>query len=102
MHRDYLEMYTTTVPQAVIQHIDKSRNCEDIAMQFVVSNVTDKPSVWVDGRYTDSGALDGISTTGIVQHRKVWAENVWLISVNQYMTTIMECYWFWEDVTVPA
>jgi hypothetical protein len=47
------------------------RNCEDIAMQFAVSNATNLPPVWVQGRYTDAGGLDGISTTGIMHHRKV-------------------------------
>lgn len=71
MHRDFLELYTRRSPPAVIQHIDANRNCEDIAMQFAVSNATGLPPVWVQGRYTDAGGLDGISTTGIMHHRKV-------------------------------
>ena len=40
-------------------------------MQFAVSNATGLPPVWVQGRYTDAGGPDGISTTGIMHHRKV-------------------------------
>eukprot|EP00242_Pyramimonas_sp_CCMP2087_P015660 CAMPEP_0198203936 /NCGR_PEP_ID=MMETSP1445-20131203/7267_1 /TAXON_ID=36898 /ORGANISM="Pyramimonas sp., Strain CCMP2087" /LENGTH=360 /DNA_ID=CAMNT_0043875543 /DNA_START=178 /DNA_END=1257 /DNA_ORIENTATION=+ len=71
MHRDYLALYSETVPREAIDFIDKGRNCEDIAMQFAVANHTGRPPLWVVGRYTDAGAFDGISTTGsgILGHR---------------------------------
>lgn len=50
-------------------------------MQFAVSNATDLPPVWVQGRYTDAGGLDGISTTGIMHHRKVRRPPVSAVSV---------------------
>jgi glucuronyl/N-acetylglucosaminyl transferase EXT2 len=46
-------------------HVHKNKNCEDIAMQFMVSNLTGLPPIWVQGSYSDSGVLDfkgGIST----------------------------------------
>jgi hypothetical protein len=48
-------------------------------MQFAVSNATDLPPVWVQGRYTDAGGLDGISTTGIMHHRKVRRPALWFV-----------------------
>jgi hypothetical protein len=37
MHRDYLAEYDKYVPQEMLAHIDKMRNCEDIAMAQVVA-----------------------------------------------------------------
>lgn len=42
LHRDYLAAYDKTVPPAMIAHIDKQKNCEDIAMAFVVAKVVRK------------------------------------------------------------
>ncbi len=37
LHRDYLYAYDKVVPGAMLQHIDSVRNCEDIAMAYVVA-----------------------------------------------------------------
>jgi len=71
MHERFLEAYTHHAPHEIIDFVDRKRNCEDIAMQFVVGNATGAPPVWVLGRYSDSGGLDGISTTGVLHHRNV-------------------------------
>lgn len=44
------------------EYVDENRNCEDIAMQFLASNLTGKPPVFVRGRVTDLGVFKGIST----------------------------------------
>jgi hypothetical protein len=63
LHHDYLEMYTTTMPPEVRALVDQERNCEDIAMQFLISNSTGLPPIYVKGHLKDLGALNGISTS---------------------------------------
>lgn len=40
MHRDWLAVYTERLPQGIKDHVEQNRNCEDIAMQFLVAGVT--------------------------------------------------------------
>ena len=43
LHRDYLQLYTAGMPPGVHAYVDLHRNCEDIAMAFVVANLTRAP-----------------------------------------------------------
>lgn len=61
-HHDYLRLYTETMPQPIRDLVDRERNCEDIAMQFLISNVTSLPPIYVKGHLSDLGAFGGIST----------------------------------------
>jgi len=64
-HHKYFYQYTHELSREVWNHVHENRNCEDIAMQFMVSNATGLPPIWVQGSYSDSGVLDfkgGIST----------------------------------------
>ncbi len=62
LHRDFLPLYFRALSPATLRYIDQHRNCEDIAMQFVVSNHTrGTPPVWVQARFTDHGQTSGIS-----------------------------------------
>lgn len=63
LHHDYFQLYTETMPAGVHAFIDTGRNCEDIAMQYLVSNVTSLPPVYVKGHLSDLGVLGGISTS---------------------------------------
>ena len=36
LHRDWLTTYTTSMPRAVLSYVESHRNCEDIAMAFLV------------------------------------------------------------------
>ena len=47
LHHQYFHAYTYQLPPEVHTFIDESRNCEDIAMQFLVSNMTGMPPVFV-------------------------------------------------------
>lgn len=38
MNKDYLYIYDRDVPNSFIKYIDTHRNCEDIAMAYVVAN----------------------------------------------------------------
>jgi hypothetical protein len=40
MHARYLEAYSKAMPAHIRRMVTEQRNCEDIAMQFVVSNIT--------------------------------------------------------------
>lgn len=63
LHHDYLDMYTNIMPQSIRNLVDKDRNCEDIAMQFLIANHTQLPPIYVKGHVEDLGALNGISTS---------------------------------------
>ncbi|KAJ8601940.1 hypothetical protein CTAYLR_004458 [Chrysophaeum taylorii] len=57
-HRDYLAIYADRadpVLREVRAHVDAHRNCEDIAMSFVVANRTRAPPIWVRLHYDDYG-----------------------------------------------
>ena len=47
LHRDYLQHYTEAMPAGIHAHVDAHRNCEDIAMAFLVANVTGTPPEYV-------------------------------------------------------
>jgi hypothetical protein len=55
MHHDFFTLYTNEMPQAVRDLVDKRRNCEDIAMQFLIANVTQLPPIYVKGHLGDHG-----------------------------------------------
>ena len=38
-----------SVMQVVHDYVDEHRNCEDLAMSFVVANITRRPPIWVRG-----------------------------------------------------
>jgi len=70
LHHDFFAQYWTqdAEHQAVRDFVDKRRNCEDIAMQFLIANVTRLPPIYVHGHLGDLGALGGISTNQDVIH----------------------------------
>lgn len=63
LHHDYFNMYTNVMPQSVRNLVDRSRNCEDIAMQFLISNHTGLPPIYVKAHIQDLGVFSGISTS---------------------------------------
>lgn len=50
VHKYYLYVYTFGLPQAIREKVDEFMNCEDIAMNFLVANVTNKPPIKVAPR----------------------------------------------------
>ena len=62
LHHDFLNFYTNIMPESIREYVDKQKNCEDIAMQFLVANITRLPPIFIKGHLTDLGALNGIST----------------------------------------
>lgn len=47
VHKYYLYMYWNWMPQAIRDMVDEYMNCEDLAMNFLVSHVTRAPPVKV-------------------------------------------------------
>ncbi|PRQ59378.1 putative hexosyltransferase [Rosa chinensis] len=62
-HKKYLRIYTNEMPASIKDFITKNRNCEDIAMSFLVANVTGAPPIWVKGKIFEIGST-GISSMG--------------------------------------
>ncbi|XP_060524632.1 exostosin-2 [Cylas formicarius] len=50
LHKYWSYLYTTRLPGTVRDWVDDNMNCEDIAMNFLVANVTGKPPVKVTPR----------------------------------------------------
>lgn len=74
LHTAYLDMYTHAMPAGIRQHVTRHRECEDIAMAFLVANATQRghsrgvvPSVWVRPPFTFwlGAKLDGVGRKGI-------------------------------------
>lgn len=63
LHHDFFSKYFYDMPQSIRNLVDSKRNCEDIAMQFLIANITSLPPIYVKGHLQDKGALNGISTS---------------------------------------
>lgn len=62
-HKKYLKLYTDEMPASIKEYITKNRNCEDIAMSFLVANATGAPPIWLKGKIFEIGST-GISSLG--------------------------------------
>ncbi|CAM8958316.1 unnamed protein product [Rhodiola kirilowii] len=62
-HKKYLKLYTNEMPSSIKDYITRNRNCEDIAMSFLVANATGSPPIWVQGKIYEIGST-GISSLG--------------------------------------
>ncbi|CAA0820975.1 Glycosyltransferase family 64 protein C4 [Striga hermonthica] len=62
-HKKYLSMYSYEMPSSIREYVTKNRNCEDIAMSFLVANATGAPPIWVKGNIFEIGST-GISSMG--------------------------------------
>lgn len=49
-HKYWNYMYTTALPSEIREWVDDHMNCEDIAMNFLVANMTNKPPIKVAPR----------------------------------------------------
>ncbi|KAI6205206.1 Exostosin-2-like protein [Aphelenchoides besseyi] len=47
LHRNYLFAYWNTMPKEIREWVDKWKNCEDIAMNFLISDLSRKPPIKV-------------------------------------------------------
>jgi alpha-1,4-N-acetylglucosaminyltransferase EXTL3 len=51
-HKYYMYLYTNWMPAYIRELVDEFMNCEDIAMNFLVSHLTKKPPIKVTSRWT--------------------------------------------------
>nr|KAG5692875.1 hypothetical protein BaRGS_002310 [Batillaria attramentaria] len=51
-HKYYAYLYSYIMPQAIRDKVDQYTNCEDIALNFLVSHITRKPPIKVTSRWT--------------------------------------------------
>ncbi|SPP72695.1 blast:Exostosin-3 [Drosophila guanche] len=52
LHKYYMYLYTYHMPQAIRDKVDENMNCEDIAMNFLVSHITRRPPVKITSRWS--------------------------------------------------
>ncbi|RWS27321.1 exostosin-3-like protein [Leptotrombidium deliense] len=52
LHKYYTYLYTYSMPSSIRRRVDEYMNCEDIAMNFLVSHITRKPPLKVTSRWT--------------------------------------------------
>ncbi|GMJ11899.1 ECTOPICALLY PARTING CELLS, GIPC MANNOSYL-TRANSFERASE1 [Hibiscus trionum] len=62
-HKKYLKLYNDEMPASIKEYVTRNRNCEDIAMSFLVANATGAPPIWVKGKIFEIGST-GISSLG--------------------------------------
>jgi hypothetical protein len=75
MHRRMLLAYGQELSAEMLKFVDDSRNCEDLAMQFVALRVSGGvPPLWVRAHLEDAGLGGGISSG--VEHKDVRGECV--------------------------
>ncbi|KAJ4830972.1 Glycosyltransferase 64 protein C4 [Turnera subulata] len=73
-HKKYLRLYTNEMPASIREFTTKNRNCEDIAMSFLVANATGAPPIWVKGKIFEIGST-GISSLGGHSERRTLCVN---------------------------
>uniref|UniRef100_A0A7I4YDR4 Exostosin and EXTL2 domain containing protein n=1 Tax=Haemonchus contortus TaxID=6289 RepID=A0A7I4YDR4_HAECO len=52
LHKSYFHAYTNEMPEAIRRHVDEVTNCEDIAMNFLVSHLTREPPIKTTSKWT--------------------------------------------------
>uniref|UniRef100_A0A915EBC3 Uncharacterized protein n=1 Tax=Ditylenchus dipsaci TaxID=166011 RepID=A0A915EBC3_9BILA len=64
IHKSYLRTYTNDMPEVIRERIDKLHNCEDIAVNFLISHLTRKPPIKTTPIINTKGkfSLQGLST----------------------------------------
>ncbi|MBA0781529.1 hypothetical protein Gotri_002450 [Gossypium trilobum] len=100
-HKKYLKLYTDEMPASLKEYITKNRNCEDIAMSFLVANATDAPPIWVKGKIFEIGST-GISSLGGHSERRTECVNKFVDEFGRMplVPTVMKAVdsrysWFW-------
>jgi glucuronyl/N-acetylglucosaminyl transferase EXT2 len=74
-HKKYFALYTNEMPSSIREFVTKNRNCEDIAMSFLVANATGAPPIWVKGKIFEIGST-GISSLGGHSERRSECVNI--------------------------
>lgn len=59
---EYLKVYTQELEPKIKNYVDREKNCEDLAMQFLIYNMSRKPPIYTKGHLYDYGIVSGLST----------------------------------------
>ncbi|XP_022765033.1 glycosyltransferase family 64 protein C4-like [Durio zibethinus] len=101
LHKKYLKLYTDEMPASIKEYITTNRNCEDIAMSFLVANATGAPPIWVKGKIFEIGST-GISSLGGHSERRTECINKFVAEFGRMplVPTSMKAVdsrnaWFW-------
>lgn len=67
LHASYFDAYTHDQPATMREYVSNRRECEDIAMAFLIANATRAPPVWVRPPlwFWAASKIDGIGRGGI-------------------------------------
>lgn len=75
LHARYLSLYSEAMPAGIRNYVTKRRECEDIAMAFLVANATGRATVFVApplrfwaGAKWDGAGRAGLSAGGVKDH----------------------------------
>ncbi|WCJ19798.1 Nucleotide-diphospho-sugar transferases superfamily protein [Euphorbia peplus] len=100
-HKKYLGLYTNEMPASIREYTTKNRNCEDIAMSFLVANATGAPPIWVKGKIFEIGST-GISSLGGHNEKRTQCVNRFVAEFGRMplMSTTVKAVdsrqaWFW-------
>lgn len=80
LHKQYLNSYKTDTPPAFLEHVDRMRNCEDVAMAHLVATKTHAAPVWVDG------AIYEVSEKGISSGSSHFSDRSMCVGLLQNLT----------------
>lgn len=64
-HRDYLEIYTNHMTNDIRAYVDAHHNCEDVAMQFLIANVTRQSPEFVNSLWIKDIGKGPLKVKGI-------------------------------------
>ncbi|CAH9097654.1 unnamed protein product [Cuscuta europaea] len=100
-HKKYLSLYTNQMPASIRNYVTKNRNCEDIAMSFLVANETNAPPIWAQGKIFEIGS-SGISSLGSHNQKRAECVNRFVAEFGRMplVTTSVKAIdsrhsWFW-------
>ncbi|KAF5453652.1 hypothetical protein F2P56_028542 [Juglans regia] len=100
-HKKYFSLYTNEMSASVREYVTKNRNCEDIAMSFLVANASGAPPIWVKGNIYEIGST-GISSMGGHSERRTQCVNRFVAEFGRMPlipTTVKAVdsrnIWFW-------
>lgn len=85
-HSKYLDLYTNHMPAQIRDFVTRERNCEDIAMSFLVANATKAAPIWVKGKTFDFGATGISSLKGHSKHRTACLNE--FVDMYEYMPLV--------------
>ncbi|KAK9700027.1 hypothetical protein RND81_08G212200 [Saponaria officinalis] len=100
-HKKYLSMYTNEMSASIKEYVAGNRNCEDIAMSFLVANATGAPPIWVKAKIYEIGST-GISSLGGHSEKRTECVNRFVAEFGRMplVSTSMKVVdsrntWFW-------